>query len=51
MGVEFLMWLYKDVILEAKGMDSGVRHARIGIPSLLLNSCVTLDNMLSFSEL
>lgn len=48
---EFLMCLYKDIILEAKGMDSGVKHTRIGIPNLLLNSCVTLDNMLSFSEL
>lgn len=46
-----LVWLCEDDTLEAKGMDSGIRNARIGTPSLLLSSCVTLDNRLSLSEL
>lgn len=48
---ESLVCLNEDVTLEAKGMDSEFRHARVGIPGLLLNSCVTLDNILCFSEL
>lgn len=46
-----LMQLCEDDTLEAKSMDSGIGNARIGTPTLLLSSCVTLDNRLSLSEL